>query len=292
MKVFPTFRDGAPALGILVDHDSAAVVGARQGNGSPVIAMLRGGAQTQLELAARAGVLAGQGDLVAMAELSVGPLIPDRVKILCVGFNYRQHASEMAVDPPAMPNIFCKFHNSVVGPGGPILLPRASRQVDYEGEVAVVIGRRCFDVAETDALSYVAGYTIMNDVTARDLQFQTSQWTLGKAVDTFAPLGPVLLTADEVPDPQDLQITTRLNGGVVQDASTADMIFGVARIISAISRSMTLECGDIIATGTPEGVGYKRNPPRFLADGDVVEVDVSGIGTLSNPVRSIHRRHD
>jgi 2-keto-4-pentenoate hydratase/2-oxohepta-3-ene-1,7-dioic acid hydratase in catechol pathway len=125
----------------------------------------------------------------------------------------------------------------------------------------------------------------MNDVSARDLQFQTSQWTLGKAADTFAPLGPVLLTADEVPDPQDLRITTRLNGEVVQDASTSEMIFGVARIISSISRSITLECGDVIATGTPEGVGYKRNPPRFLTDGDVVEIDVSGIGTLSNPVR-------
>jgi 2-keto-4-pentenoate hydratase/2-oxohepta-3-ene-1,7-dioic acid hydratase in catechol pathway len=195
----------------------------------------------------------------------------------------------MVVSLPARPDIFCKFHTSVIGPGDPILLPRASHQVDYEGELAVVIGRRCFDVAETEALSYVAGYTIMNDVTARDLQFQTSQWTLGKAADTFAPLGPVLLSADEVPDPQDLQLTTRLNDEIVQDASTVDMIFGVAQIISAISRSITLECGDVIATGTPEGVGYKRNPPRFLTDGDVVKINISGIGTLSNPVRSGHR---
>jgi len=216
--------------------------------------------------------------------------VPDPQKIICLGLNYRDHAAESGQEPPAAPLWFAKFANSLAGSGEDVVLPAAHPDfVAYEAELAVVIGARCRRATLEDARRAVGGYTIMNDVSARDLQFQTSQWTLGKAADTFAPLGPVLLTADEVLDPQDLQITTRLNGEVVQDASTSDMIFGVARIISAISRSITLECGDVIATGTPEGVGYKRNPPRFLADGDVVEIDVSGIGTLSNPVRSGHR---
>jgi 2-keto-4-pentenoate hydratase/2-oxohepta-3-ene-1,7-dioic acid hydratase in catechol pathway len=190
----------------------------------------------------------------------------------------------MATEAPAAPNLFAKFRSSLVGSGTPIVLPRISEEIDYEGELAVVIGRRCKDVEAQDALAYVGGYMPFNDVSARDLQFRTSQFTAGKAIDTFAPCGPALVTADELADPGALRLVTRVNGDVVQDASTGDMIFGVAETIAFTSSVMTLEPGDILATGTPPGVGYKRTPPRFLRDGDVVEVEIEGLGTLRNPV--------
>ena len=159
-----------------------------------------------------------------------------------------------------------------------------SSQIDYEGELAIIMGTRCKEVSEQEALQYVAGYTIMNDVSARDLQMQTSQYIAGKALDTFAPMGPGMVLASDIANPQSLLLTTRVNGQVVQRASTASMIFSVAAIISFLSSLLTLEPGDIIATGTPSGVGFKRTPPLFLCDGDVVEVEIDGIGQLRNPV--------
>ena len=219
-----------------------------------------------------------------VAELPLGPPVPDPDKILCLGLNYRAHAAESAMEVPAAPVLFAKFRNALVGSGAPVELPAASGKVDYEGELAVVIGRRCKHVAAVDALSVVAGYMPLNDISARDLQLQTPQWTAGKAPDTFAPCGPALVTADEVGDPQALTLTTRLNGGTVQHASTADMIFSVATTIAFISRVITLEPGDIIATGTPSGVGQSRTPPIFLKPGDEIEVEISRVGTLRSPV--------
>jgi len=213
-----------------------------------------------------------------------GPPIPDPDKILCIGLNYREHARESGLEVPSVPVVFAKFRNSLIGPGAAIELPTVSEQVDYEGELAVVIGSRCKNISASDALSFVAGYSAFNDVSARDLQLQVSQWTTGKAIDTFAPMGPGMIPAHLVPDPQTLELITRLNGQVVQQSSTADMIFSVAEIIAYLSRSMTLEPGDIIATGTPSGVGFKREPALFLKPGDVVEVEISSIGLLSNPV--------
>jgi 2-keto-4-pentenoate hydratase/2-oxohepta-3-ene-1,7-dioic acid hydratase in catechol pathway len=183
-----------------------------------------------------------------------------------------------------VPVFFAKYRNSLVGPTSPILVPRVSSQIDYEGELALIIGTRCKEVSEQDALQYVAGYTIMNDVSARDLQMQTSQYTAGKALDTFAPMGPGIVLASDVPDPQTLTLTTRVNGQVVQHSSTANMIFSVAKVIAFLSSLMTLEPGDIIATGTPSGVGFKRTPPLFLRDGDITEVEIEGIGRIRNPV--------
>jgi 2-keto-4-pentenoate hydratase/2-oxohepta-3-ene-1,7-dioic acid hydratase in catechol pathway len=217
-------------------------------------------------------------------DIIFGPPIPDPDKILCIGLNYREHARESGLEVPPVPVVFAKFRNSLIGPGAAIELPAISQQVDYEGELAVVIGKRCKNVNPDEALSAVAGYSAFNDVSARDLQLQVSQWTVGKAIDTFAPMGPGLVSAHLVPDPQQLELITRLNGQVVQQSSTADMIFSVAEIISYLSRSMTLEPGDIIATGTPSGVGFKREPALFLKPGDVVEVEISSIGLLSNPV--------
>jgi 2-keto-4-pentenoate hydratase/2-oxohepta-3-ene-1,7-dioic acid hydratase in catechol pathway len=218
------------------------------------------------------------------ASVEFGPPVPDPDKIICIGLNYAEHANEAGLAQTEVPIFFGKYRNSLVGPTSPILLPRASSQIDYEGELAVIIGTRCKEVSEQEALQHVAGYTIMNDVSARDLQMQTSQYMAGKALDTFAPMGPGIVLASDIPNPQDLVLTTKVNGQVVQHANTADMIFSVAKVITFLSTLMTLEPGDIIATGTPSGVGFKRNPPLFLHDGDVVEVEIEGIGRIHNPV--------
>ena len=222
--------------------------------------------------------------LLSLDALELGPPVPDPDKIICLGVNYREHAAEAQQELPAVPMFFAKFRNSLIGPTSPILLPRASTQIDYEGELAVIIGQRCKEVAEQDALQYVAGYTIMNDVSARDVQMQTSQWTAGKALDTFAPMGPGIVLASSIPNPQTLMLTTKVNEQVVQHDTTANMVFSVASTIAFLSSLMTLEPGDIIATGTPSGVGFKRTPPLFLHDGDVVEVEIERIGRIRNPV--------
>jgi 2-keto-4-pentenoate hydratase/2-oxohepta-3-ene-1,7-dioic acid hydratase in catechol pathway len=223
-------------------------------------------------------------NLLQSTNVELGPPVPDPDKIICIGVNYADHASEAGLAQTEVPLFFAKFRNSLIGPTSSIRIPRVSNQIDYEGELAVIIGARCKDVPEREALRYVAGYTLMNDVSARDLQMQTSQYMAGKALDTFAPMGPGMVLASDIPDPQALTLTTRVNGQVVQHASTATMIFSVAKIVAFLTSIMTLEAGDVIATGTPAGVGFKRTPPLFLRDGDIVEVDVEGIGQLRNPV--------
>jgi acylpyruvate hydrolase len=205
-------------------------------------------------------------------------------KVICVGLNYRSHLAEIGERASEYPVLFHKAATSLVGHRQAIVLPRVSRQVDYEGELAVVIGRRGKYLAEQDALAHVAGYTCANDVSANDLEFRTSQWTSGKMLDTFCPLGPVLLTADEVPDPGSLRLRTVVNGRTVQDAWTSDMVFSVPFLVSYISSLATLEPGDLILTGTPAGIGCNRNPQVFLRPGDQVSVTIDGIGTLTNPV--------
>jgi 2-keto-4-pentenoate hydratase/2-oxohepta-3-ene-1,7-dioic acid hydratase in catechol pathway len=226
--------------------------------------------------------------LLQSTDVELGPPVPDPDKIICIGVNYADHASEAGLAQTEVPLFFAKFRNSLTGPTSPICIPRISNQIDYEGELAVIIGARCKDVSEHDALRYVTGYTLMNDVSARDLQMQTSQYMAGKALDTFAPMGPGIVLAADVPDPQALTLITRVNGQVLQHASTATMIFSVAKIVAFLTSIMTLEAGDIIATGTPAGVGFKRTPPLFLRDGDTVEVEIEGIGQLRNPVVSVH----
>lgn len=226
----------------------------------------------------------GGGYAFPLEETRLGPPIPDPEKIVCLGLNYREHAEEADMDVPEAPVLFAKFRNSLVGPNDPVILPRVSQKVDYEAELAVVIGRRCKEVREEEALEYVAGYMALNDVSARDLQLQTTQWTAGKAVDTFAPCGPALVLANEVEDAQNLGIIAKVNGEVVQQGHTSTMIFPVKETIAFISSVMTLEPGDIIATGTPAGVGQSRKPPLFLKEGDVVEVEIERLGGLRNPV--------
>ena len=206
-------------------------------------------------------------------------------KIVCVGLNYRDHAEEQGAPLPAAPLLFAKWTTSLIGPGEPIVIPPITRQVDYEAELGVVIGTRTRNVAPEDALGAVLGYVCLNDVSARDLQFGDGQWTRGKSLDTFCPIGPELVEAARIPDPQALAIRAIVNDEVLQNSSTSQMIFGVAEIIAHISQAITLEPGDLIATGTPAGVGAFRNPPIWLRPGDEVTVEIEGVGSLTNPVR-------
>ena len=229
----------------------------------------------------------GKGGAHALDSVKLGPPVPDPDKIICLGLNYKAHAEEAGLKLPPAPILFPKFRNSLIGPHDEIHVPPVcAEKVDYEVELAVVIGKRASRVAEKDALSYVAGYSVFNDVSARDMQMQTSQWAPGKAIDTFAPMGPGIVPAAEIGDPQKLRLKTRVNGKELQNDTTDLMIFSVAYTIAFITSFMTLEPGDVIATGTPAGVGFTRNPPVRLVDGDIVEVEIEKIGTLHNVVKS------
>jgi acylpyruvate hydrolase len=222
---------------------------------------------------------------IPLADVRLLPPVPDPEKIVCMGLNYRDHAAEAGRDIPEHPLWFGKFTNSLAADGDPVVLPAAHAEyVDYEAELAVVIGRSAHAVSADDALSYVAGAMPFNDVSARDLQMQNPLWAAGKAIDTFAPCGPALVLMDEIEDLQDLGLRTLINGDVVQEGNTKDMIFSVAETIAWLSRTMTLTPGDIIATGTPAGIGGLKG--LFLRDGDVVSVEVDGLGAVTNPVRA------
>jgi 2-keto-4-pentenoate hydratase/2-oxohepta-3-ene-1,7-dioic acid hydratase in catechol pathway len=205
-------------------------------------------------------------------------------KLIGIGLNYRDHAEESRVPLPKTPLLFGMYSNAIIGPGASIVLSPATSQVDYEAELAIVIGSRTRNVSPEDAVAQVAGYTIVHDVSARDLQFGEKQWLRGKSIDTFAPMGPYLVTRRELRDADGLAIQLRLNGTVMQQSNTSNLIFKVPALVSHISQTMTLEPGDVIATGTPAGVGYVRKPPVFLKAGDVVEITIEGIGVLRNPV--------
>jgi len=205
-------------------------------------------------------------------------------KIVCVGLNYRDHAEEQGVDLPAEPLLFAKWPNTLIGPGEAIAVPPLVTKCDYEAELGVVIGAVVSRVSRENALEAVRGYLCANDVTARDLQFGDGQWTRGKSVDTFCPIGPHLVPAAEIADPHALRIRAIVSGEVLQDSTTANLIFGVDEIISHVSRTATLEPGDLILTGTPAGVGAFRQPQRFLRPGDEVTVEIEGIGSITNPV--------
>lgn len=204
-------------------------------------------------------------------------------KIVCVGLNYRDHAEEQGVDLPERPLLFAKWPNTLIASGEPIRIPGISRQVDYEAELGVVIGRRASQVSGDDALEFVQGYVVANDVSGRDLQFSDGQWVRGKSLDTFLPVSE-LVPADDVPDPQALPIRAILNGEVMQDSNTSNMIFGVAEVVSFVSQAITLEPGDLIITGTPAGVGAFRDPPVWLEPGDEIVIEIDGLGRIANPV--------
>jgi 2-keto-4-pentenoate hydratase/2-oxohepta-3-ene-1,7-dioic acid hydratase in catechol pathway len=210
--------------------------------------------------------------------------VPRPGKLICIGLNYRDHAAESNMPIPEKPVMFSKFSNCVIAPGEPVVIPTTSQQVDYEAELAVVIGRRAKHVPADRAYDYVLGYTAFNDVSARDFQFADGQWQRGKSCDTFAPMGQTVVTTDTIPDPHKLSIKLVLNGQTMQDSNTDQLIFGIPALIEFITHSITLEPGDVIATGTPPGVGFARKPPVFLKPGDQMEVLIEGMGGLGNPV--------
>ena len=287
MRLISYYQDGAnPKAGILV--------------GDKVVDPLRAGAAAEIDAPPgtvrgllglssadrdRLGEAAAGEDGVDVGGVRLAPPVPDPQKILCIGLNYGAHAAEAEKEEPDSPIVFTKFRTSLLGSGEPIRLPAPNPGwIDWEGELAVVIGQRAESVAAAEALDHVAGYMPFNDLSARDLQLASPQWTMGKAFDGSGPCGPALVLADEVPDPQDLRLRTILNDEVVQEDTTASMIFSVAELVAYISSLITLETGDVIATGTPSGVGYARDPKRFLAPGDTIEVEIDGLGKLSNNV--------
>jgi 2-keto-4-pentenoate hydratase/2-oxohepta-3-ene-1,7-dioic acid hydratase in catechol pathway len=246
------------------------------------------------------GVLAlgAEGVRRASAALSLGSVkhdpakatllapVPDPAKIVCLGLNYRDHAAESQMEVPSEPILFSKYATTLIGQNAPIILPPSSTEVDYEAELVVVIGQGGYDIPLERAMEHVGGYAVGHDVSARDWQLGKpgKQWMAGKTFDTFAPVGPCVVTADEVPDPQNLGIRLRLNGKLMQDSNTRQLIFAVDYVVSYLSRIFTLEPGDLIFTGTPPGVGMARKPPVWLQPGDIVEVEIDGLGTLRNPV--------
>jgi 2-keto-4-pentenoate hydratase/2-oxohepta-3-ene-1,7-dioic acid hydratase in catechol pathway len=288
VRLISVQTDHGEALGVVDEGRWLAAVDLMPDGPATMAALIEGGAGARraLEAAAANGSIADRGGSIEDADL-LAPL-PHPGKIVAIGRNYRDHTTEEGVAPPAAPLVFAKWPSSVVGPGAEVCWdPALTRQVDYEAELAVVIGRTARNVSAGDALDHVLGYTCLNDVSARDIQFGDGQWVRGKSLDTFCPMGPALVTADEVGDPQDLAITCSVGGERLQDARTSSMFFSVAEIISYCSRSFTLEAGDVIATGTPGGVGAFRDPPRYLGDGDQVTVEIERIGRLANTCRVV-----
>lgn len=287
MKLVTFTRDGAARLGALTQRDGRDVIidlnQAAPSLPNDMIAFLTGG-EANRTLAAQVLANPPSAAVLDRSAVRLRAPIPRPGKIICIGLNYRDHAAESHAELPAYPTVFAKYASCIIGPGESIVIPRVTSQVDYEGELAVVIGRRARDVAEADALNYVAGYAPFNDVSARDYQMRTSQWTIGKTFDTFGPIGPALVTADEIADPHALDIRVSIGDEVLQSSNTKHLIFTIPQLIAYLSSVMTLEPGDVIATGTPAGVGAARKPQRWLLAGDVVRVEIDGLGALENPV--------
>ena len=231
-----------------------------------------------------AASLRAAGAISTREECCITAPIPRPGKIICIGLNYRDHAEESGMDVPTSPVCFSKFPNSVIGPGVEVIIPPGSVESDYEAEFGIVIGKKATRVSEADAMEHVLGYVCINDVSARDFQFADGQWQRGKSPDTYCPMGEAVVTRDEIADPHNLRIQLRLNGDTMQDSSTNQLVFGVEALVSFLSQWTTLEPGDVIPTGTPPGVGFARKPPVYIQPGDVMEVEIEGLGILKNPV--------
>ncbi|HLJ51268.1 MAG TPA: fumarylacetoacetate hydrolase family protein [Bryobacteraceae bacterium] len=259
------------------------ILGLRGAGFSSLVDVLAGGVDARAQVDTWVAKRPAEALVPAGAAKLLAP-IPRPPKLICVGLNYRDHAIEAKMEMPKVPTIFNKFPSAVIGPDAPIVLPRNSSQPDYEAEFAFVIGKSGRHIPAERWQDYVYGYTIVNDVSARDFQMATSQWFMGKTFDTFAPMGPVLVTADEIPDPHQLDISLTVNGEVLQSSNTRELIFKLPELVAFLSSVFTLEPGDVVSTGTPAGVGFARKPPRYLQPGDQVAIQVQGIGELRNPV--------
>lgn len=282
MKLITFTLNGASRLGAL--RGDQEIVDLNQADSrlpADMLAFLEAG-ESALKLAQ--DVIAQVKHTIPLSSVKLQAPIPRPGKIICIGLNYSDHAAESGQPIPQFPVVFSKYANTVIAPGESIVLPKVSTQVDYEAELGFVIGKRGRYIAEGDALQYVAGYLPINDVSARDYQSRTSQWTIGKTFDTFAPMGPALVTSDEIPDPHNLKISLTIGDKIYQNSNTSNLIFGIPKLVASLSEVMTLEPGDVVSTGTPPGVGFAQKPPRFLQPGDVVSVIIEKLGTLSNPV--------
>ncbi len=277
---FVTFRKAGqdPEAGVVVRDQ---VIGLRGAEFPDMFAVLAGGsdARAKIEKWVQSSTTSLPFDSITL----LAP-VPRPPKLICVGLNYRDHAIETKMDIPKIPTIFSKFSTAVIGPGAPIVLPKNSTQPDYEAEFAFVIGRGGRHIPAEQWRDHVFGYTLMNDVSARDFQMATTQWLMGKTFDTFAPLGPHIVSADEIEDPHALDISLTINGETLQHSNTRELIFKIPELVAYLSSVFMLEPGDIVSTGTPAGVGFARKPPRFLRPGDDVVVRVEKIGELRNPV--------
>ena len=293
MRLVTYSNGGDAALGVLINGDrvvdagtaaAASAIDSSTARPDDAVPFLEMSAEDRIRLVDAAAGIEGR----PLSEVLLLPPVLRPSKILCIGLNYESHAEEArrhGLPVPDRPIVFAKFPTSLLGSGESVVLPASNPdRVDYEGELALVIGRGGKHIAASDAYEHVAGYMPFNDISARDLQLASPQWTMGKAHDASAPCGPALVTADEVPDPSALRLRTIHNGEVVQDASTDELLFDIPALIAWISALITLEPGDIIATGTPAGVGHARDPQRYLADGDTIEVEIDGLGRLSNRV--------
>jgi 2-keto-4-pentenoate hydratase/2-oxohepta-3-ene-1,7-dioic acid hydratase in catechol pathway len=281
---FVTFRrgGGAPEPGVVADDDDK-VVGLSDAGFPDLLAVIAGGDEAEAKASTWVAAAPSESAIELSSVKLLAPL-PRPPKVICVGLNWADHAAEAHMPIPEVPTIFSKFPTAIIGPGDSIVLPKSSLKPDYEAEFAFVIGKGGRYIPAFRWREHVFGYTIFNDVSARDYQMATSQWVIGKSFDTFAPMGPYIVSTDEIPDPHDLDISLTINGEVMQSSNTRRLIFRIPDLISYLSSVFTLEPGDVVSTGTPAGVGFARKPPRFLRPGDEVVVRVAGLGELRNPV--------
>lgn len=281
MRLVTFAEDGVEKIGVRVGEDVFDVTKASQSFGGDMIGVIKGGSAAKEALK----TAAANAQARPLSSVKLLPPIPRPGKILCIGRNYAAHAAEGGAAPPTYPEVFVRFPSSLIAHGDPLVLPKASDKFDFEGELVMVIAKTGRHVAESDALDMIYGWSLFNDGSVRDYQRKASQWTMGKNFDETGAFGPDIVTADEVtPGGVGLQLQTRVSGETMQNANTRDLIFPIAKLIWHLTEVMTLEAGDIVVTGTPEGVGYARKPPRFMVPGDTVDIEVEQVGVLSNPV--------
>ncbi len=282
MKLVTFEQDGTARIGVLRDQEVIDLQATDPHLPTEMLAFLDAGREATDR--ARAAHATDGAQTFPLTDVRLLAPIRNPRKFIAIGQNYADHCAEQNVNPPKTPILFAKFATAIIGPGAPIRLSEISEKVDYEAELAFVIGRHGRDIPEDQARAHIAGYTICNDVSARDLQFADRQWVRGKSIDTFAPLGPALVTPDEIDDPHTLDISLTLNGKTMQSSNTRNLLFGVDTLVSFLSRAFTLEPGDVVTTGTPPGVGVFRTPPVFLQCGDTVSITIESVGVLTNPV--------
>ena len=281
MRLVTFAEDGVEKIGVRVGEDVFDVTKASESFGGDMIGVIKGGSAAKEALK----TAAANAQARPLSSVKLLPPIPRPGKILCIGRNYAAHAAEGGAAPPTYPEVFVRFPSSLIAHGDPLVLPKASDKFDFEGELVMVIAKTGRHVAEADALDMIYGWSLFNDGSVRDYQRKASQWTMGKNFDGTGAFGPDIVTADEVtPGGVSLQLQTRVSGETMQNANTRDLIFPIAKLIWHLSEVMTLEAGDIVVTGTPEGVGYARTPPRFMVPGDTVDIEIEQVGVLSNPV--------